>query len=474
MPVKAYAKKTERTVIFIIKVAMYVCLFFLFFGWFSLDNPQIVKQSRTAAITMTTFAILLVSMMRVYGGFAVGKKKSREIIAPLCIAVFITDFVTYFQLNIMNVNQYNQANFTFKNVGIFFLVLFFQVIAIILFVHLGNYIYFKINPPENCIVICSDVDKASYILPKIGRYKKQFKVTDIVTPDSENLKERIRHSDSIFIYNIFSEKKDEIIEYAYKHYTNIYLTTELSDVVVNYAKPIMLDDLSVLVSNIKDLSFEQKFIKRAMDLVIAGIATIVLSPVMLVEAILIKWYDKGPVFFKQERATLNGKLFNVLKFRTMVVDADKIEGGYHPATDKDDRITPIGRVLRKLRIDEIPQLLNIIKGDMSIVGPRPERIEHVEMYTADLPEFKYRLRAKAGLTGLAQIAGKYNTLPKDKLILDLMYIEKYSVWMDVLLMFQTVSIFFMPESAEGFTEDKMEEFAKLQASANEKNDDNHK
>lgn len=470
MPVKIYMKKIERTTVFLIKVSMLVCLFFLFFGWFAIDNPQIVAQSRTAAITMTTFAVLLISMTTVYGGFAVGKKKSKEIIPSLAIAVFITDFVTYFQLCIMNVNQFNQSTLTFKNVGVFFLVFLFQIAAIILFVYFGNYVYFKINPPERCIIICDAVEKATDILPKIGRYKKQFQVTDIITCESKNMKERIRHSDSVFIYNVPADKKSEIIDYSYKHFTNIYLTTELSDVVVNYAKPMVLDDLSILASNIKDLSFEQKFVKRAMDLVIAGLASIIFSPIMLVEALLIKAYDKGPVFFKQQRATLNGKLFNVLKFRTMIVDADKLEG-YRPATDKDERITPVGKILRKLRIDELPQLLNIVKGDMSIVGPRPERIEHVQMYTHDLPEFKYRLRVKAGLTGLAQIAGKYNTLPKDKLILDLMYIEKYSIFSDVLLMFQTVSVFFKADSTEGFSDEKMAEFVKLQV---EKDDDRQK
>ncbi len=462
MAVRKYVKKIERSTIFVIKLALFISLFLLFFGLFAIDNPQIIGQNRTAAITMTTFVILGISMTAVYGGFAIGKKKSKEIIPPLSIATFITDFVTYFQLSIMNVNRYNEATLTFQNIGMFFLVFLLQIAAITLFVYFGNFVYFKINPPENCIIICTEIKKASEILPKIGRYKKQYKITDIITYQNEDMKKLIRNSDSVFIYDVPAEFRSDIIDYAYKHFTNIYLTTELSDVVINYAKPIVIDDLSMLCSNIKDLSFEQKFIKRVLDIVISGLALIIFSPFMLIEAICIKAYDKGPVFFKQQRATLNGKLFDVLKFRTMVVDADKIQG-YHPATDQDDRITPVGKVLRKLRIDELPQLFNILVGDMSIVGPRPERIEHVEMYTHDLPEFKYRLRAKAGLTGLAQIAGKYNTSPKDKLILDLMYIEKYSIWMDIMLMFQTVSVFFKSDSTEGFSDDKMADFVKQQS-----------
>lgn len=466
----AQLKKVERTAIFLIKVALFACLFILFFGCFSIDNPQIVTLSRTAGVTMSTFGIVGISMTAVYGGFAVGKKKSKEIIPSLCIAAFITDVATYLQLSIMNVNRFNEDTLTFKNIGIFFIVFILQCFVVTAFVYLGNFVFFKINPPENCIIVCDKIENSTEILQKISRYRKQFKVTDIITCESENLKERIRHSDSVFIYNVPADGKSFIIDYAYKHFTNIYLTTELSDVVVNYAKPMVLDDLSILASNIKDLSFEQKLIKRFMDIVIAGIATVVLSPVMLVVALSIKLYDKGPVFFKQKRATINGKLFDVLKFRTMIVDADKIEG-FRPAGDKDSRITPVGNILRKLRVDELPQLFNILKGEMSLVGPRPERIEHVEMYTQELPEFKYRLRAKAGLTGLAQIAGKYNTSPKDKLILDLMYIERYSVFMDVVLMFQTVAVFFKPDSTEGFNEDRIADFVRQQSEKQENNKD---
>lgn len=457
-----YLKKLERSAVFLIKVALFACLFLLFFGIFSFDNPQIIALSRTAGVTMTTFVIVGISMTAVYGGFAIGKKKSKEIIPSLCIAAFITDVATYLQLSIMNVNRFNEDTLTFKNIGIFFVVFILQCFVVSAFVYLGNFIYFKINPPENCIVLCDKIENSNEILRKISRYRKQFKVTDIITCDSENLKERIRHSDSVFIFNVPAEKKSYIIDYAYKHFTNIYLTTELSDVVVNYAKPMVLDDLSILASNIKDLSFEQKLIKRAMDIVISGLALILLSPIMAIVAICIKLHDKGPVLFKQQRATLNGKLFDVLKFRTMIVDADKNEG-YRPAENHDSRITPVGNVLRKLRIDELPQLLNILKGEMSVVGPRPERIEHVELYTQELPEFEYRLRAKAGLTGLAQIAGKYNTTPKDKLILDLMYIERYSVFMDVVLMFQTVAVFFKPDSTEGFNEERVAEFVRQQS-----------
>jgi lipopolysaccharide/colanic/teichoic acid biosynthesis glycosyltransferase len=117
----------------------------------------------------------------------------------------------------------------------------------------------------------------------------------------------------------------------------------------------------------------------------------------------------------------------------------------------------VGHVIRAIRVDELPQLINILKGDMSIVGPRPERVEHVEKYTQDVPEFKYRLKVKGGLTGYAQVYGKYNTTALDKIKLDMYYIINYSIKLDLQIIFETVKILFQKESTEGFTEERVEE-----------------
>ena len=185
---------------------------------------------------------------------------------------------------------------------------------------------------------------------------------------------------------------------------------------------------------------------------------IVAAPIMLVVAIAIKIEDRGPVFYKQKRTTRYGETFDILKFRSMIVDAEKA-GISIPATGHDPRITKVGRVIRAMRIDELPQILNILKGDMSIVGPRPERVEHVEEYTRKIPEFEYRLKVKGGLTGYAQIYGKYNTGAYDKLRMDLLYIENYSILLDIKLILTTIRIMFSKDSTEGF--DKAAENEKL-------------
>ena len=200
------------------------------------------------------------------------------------------------------------------------------------------------------------------------------------------------------------------------------------------------------------LSISERVLKRLMDIVLSLAACIILSPIMLVIVIAIKAYDRGPVFYSQERLTKDGQTFRILKFRSMIVESE--EQGARLARVDDDRITPVGRILRRTHFDELPQLFNILKGDMSIVGPRPERQEIFDQYEESIPEFKFRLKMKAGLTGYAQVYGQYNTVPYDKLKLDLTYIEQYSLWLDIKLCFLTVKILFQKEKSEGVDDRK--------------------
>ena len=202
------------------------------------------------------------------------------------------------------------------------------------------------------------------------------------------------------------------------------------------------------------LTMDQRFFKRMIDLVCALILAIITSPIMLITAIIVKLYDGGPVLYKQVRVTRDDKEFKIMKFRSMRVDAEK-DGVARLASKNDDRITPIGKFIRKVRIDELPQLFNIIKGEMSFIGPRPERPEIIKQYLEEMPEFAYRTKVKAGLAGYAQVYGKYNTTPYDKLKLDLTYIENYTLWMDIKLMLLTLKILFSPESTEGVDEQQI-------------------
>ena len=226
---------------------------------------------------------------------------------------------------------------------------------------------------------------------------------------------------------------------------NVYFNPDMHDVIEQSSRHVILDDISLYGNYSKGLTLEQRVIKRIMDLVISVVALIITSPIMLITAILIKIDDGGKIIFKQNRATRDGKIFSVYKFRTMREDVEN-----YSVIEDDVRVTKVGRYLRKFRIDELPQFVNVLKGDMSVVGPRPEMLANIFNYTSELPEFEYRLRVKAGITGYAQIAGKYNTSPKDKLILDLMYIEEYSFWLDIKLLFQTAIVLLKRDSTEAF------------------------
>ncbi|MFR7552145.1 MAG: sugar transferase, partial [Acutalibacteraceae bacterium] len=233
----------------------------------------------------------------------------------------------------------------------------------------------------------------------------------------------------------------------------LYITPQLDEITMQGFGARHLIDTPLMKYEYHSERFWYNLFKRISDIVVSLLALIVTSPIFLAVSAAIKLEDRGPVFFKQKRCTKNGRVFEIIKFRSMVVDAER-NGSVIPCRSGDPRITRVGRIIRKLRIDELPQILNVLKGDMALVGPRPERVEHVEAYTKKIPEFAYRLRVKGGLTGYAQIYGKYNTGPYDKLRLDLQYIEKQSLMLDLKLLLLTIKILFVPESTEGFSAER--------------------
>ena len=257
----------------------------------------------------------------------------------------------------------------------------------------------------------------------------------------------IDQHDCIFMCNLTASERLPLVEYCYSRRKSVYYTMEIADFVSLGAKRVILGDTSMMHSAPKGLTMEQRLIKRCFDILVSGLMLLITSPIFLATAIAIKLEDGGHVFYRQPRATYGGRTFHVIKFRSM-----REENSVNVSVTKDDdRITKVGKFIRKFRIDELPQLINVLKSDMSLVGPRPEMLENVAKYTCELPEFSYRLRAKAGITGMAQIFGKYNTSPKEKLALDLAYIEQYSLLLDLRLMLRTLLVFFnSDESTEAF------------------------
>ena len=267
--------------------------------------------------------------------------------------------------------------------------------------------------------------------------------------------EKLENYDAVLLNDIPNEKRNKILKHCFEKDIRVYFTPKISDIMVKGSEELNLFDTPLYLQRNLGLNIIEKVIKRFFDIVFSTIMIVLTSPIMLITAACIKVNDGGPVFFTQERCTLNRKIFKIYKFRSMIVDAE-VDGKSKPAGDGDDRITKVGKIIRATRIDELPQLFNILKGEMSLIGPRPERIEHVDKYCEAVPEFAYRLKVKGGLTGYAQVYGKYNTTAYDKLKLDLIYIENYSLFLDLKILFMTLKVVFMRESTEGFTEEAID------------------
>ena len=257
---------------------------------------------------------------------------------------------------------------------------------------------------------------------------------------------------AVIIGDISAVERNDILKYCYANKVRAYVVPKISDIILMGADRIHIFDTPFMLSKGYTLSFDQLLAKRALDLMLAVPAFIITSPVMLITAVAVKLYDGGPVLYKQVRLTRHDRKFEIYKFRSMVVDAES-DGIAKLARENDDRITPVGRIIRATRIDELPQLFNILKGDMSFAGPRPERPEIMEEYCKEIPEFAFRTRVKAGLTGYAQVYGKYNTTPYDKLKLDLFYISNYSMWTDIKLILMTLKIVLKKDATEGVNEE---------------------
>ncbi|MBN2285893.1 MAG: sugar transferase [Tissierellales bacterium] len=279
-----------------------------------------------------------------------------------------------------------------------------------------------------------------------GLNRGEFQIKGQSSEIDDSLFAMAMEADAVFMLDNLSEKdKFKLFDFGIRQHKDIYVIPNNFEIALSQSRFILAGDMPVFLIRNNHLSSEQRFIKRTFDFIVSLLMIILTGPLMLISAMLIKLSDRGPVFFRQERVTRGGRVFQVIKFRTMIVDAEK-ESGPVLATEKDPRVTGLGAFMRMTRIDELPQLINVLKGDMSIVGPRPERPFFIEEISRDLPDFRQRLAVKAGITGLAQVSGKYSTLPEDKLKFDLMYITNYSLMLDLKILLKTLRVVFSRES----------------------------
>ncbi|MEG0838871.1 MAG: exopolysaccharide biosynthesis polyprenyl glycosylphosphotransferase [Hydrogenoanaerobacterium sp.] len=387
------------------------------------------------------YSILSFTFTNIYGGYKIGYLKRGDVMFSAILSTMFVNTVTFLQASLMARRWLPIRPMLALTVV--------DVICIVIWAALTHKLYQKLHPPHKMLAVYGG-DSIESLVDKFSTRSDKYQVVALVSmlEGLPRVMECVAEYDTVILCDIKSDARNEILKYCFSHSIRTYLTPKISDTIVRGADEIHLFDTPLLLCKNRGLTFEQNLVKRIVDLLLSTIALLFFSPFFLLIGVAIKLYDGGPVLYKQTRLTLDGKKFMLYKFRSMVVDAEN-ESGARLAGRDDERITPVGRFIRKLRLDEFPQLINIIKGDMSIVGPRPERPEIAREYENYMPEFSFRLKVKAGLTGYAQVVGKYNTTPYDKLKLDLMYIEKYSLRLDIKLILMTIKILFMPASTEG-------------------------
>lgn len=446
-------KRVYRMMSTLIMVAVEAAIFwYVWMTYYNVDEVMgvgLTYAKRGNYVMLGLYVILLFTFMNLYGASKIGYQKLTNMVYSQSLSVICVNVITYLELSMMS----NRLAVTSP----LLLMTLVDEASIIIVSLLLNYGYVRMFPPRKMLLIYGDYkESAQNLAGKMNALKEKYIIDDQVHygEDMALIRKKIdAHPQGLVLCDVPAQLRNRLIKYCYGASIRVYVCPSISDIILRNSEDLHFFDTPLFLARNSGLSIEQRIAKRLMDIAISGVGLIVASPFMLLTALAIKLYDGGPVFYRQARATNGGRVFYITKFRSMIVDAEK-DGRVIPATERDPRITPVGRLIRATRMDELPQLLDILKGDMSVVGPRPERLEHVEEYTQQIPEFVYRLKVKGGLTGFAQIYGKYNTSAYDKLKLDMMYIENYSILLDIKLILMTVKILFMKESTEGFTDEK--------------------
>ena len=392
-------------------------------------------------VLMGVYAVILYALFLNSECTMFGQLHRVDLIMGQIISIFLTNAITYLQLCLI-------ANGMLPLMPMLLLTAADIAIAILLIL-LYTSLYHRLYAPHDMLLVYGH-RRGVELKIKMDTRKDKYNISGLISSDEgfEKIVKEIPKYDAIILNDVPAPLRNDLLKFCYRFRVRTYVSPKLTDIMLRGARNITLFDSPLLLVKGTGLTPAERVAKRTMDIIFSAIILLILSPVMLLIAAAIKLEDGGPVFFRQKRLTRNGREFDILKFRSMVVDAEKYAGAVL-ATDNDPRITRVGRIIRPFRLDELPQLLNILKGDMSIVGPRPERKVIADEYCKDIPEFAYRLKVRGGLTGYAQIYGKYNTSAYDKLRLDLMYIENYSLLLDIKLMILTIRILFSKESTEG-------------------------
>ena len=438
----------KKTILFFLSLLNIILMTILFgFFWYkffagTMYVYKFYRRGNYAVIAL--YAMFLIFFYRMYGAMKIGQLRRIEVILSQYLSIFIANIFTYMIISLLAFRLIDVLPMVVMTLGDFLITTVWSFCA--------GHLYGRIFKSWKILLIYGE-RPATDLVYKVEERRDKYAISDAINVSEglEAIAEKAKNFEAVIIGDINARDRNDVLKYCYGNGIRAYVIPKISDIIMMGSDRIHIFDTPFLLEKGYSLSFDQRFWKRALDLVLAVPVFILTSPVMLLTTLMIKLDDGGSVLYKQIRCTQDGREFEMIKFRSMVENAES--DGIAKLAQKDDcRITRIGKFIRATRIDELPQLYNIIVGDMSFVGPRPERPEIIAQYVEEMPEFVFRMKVKAGLAGYAQVYGKYNTTPYDKLKLDLYYIENYSVWIDIKLILMTVKILLKRESTEGVSE----------------------
>ncbi len=391
------------------------------------------------------YLMMLLFSSVMYGGLKIGSFRMIELTLSQGFATLITNVLFYAIICLLA--------YRFPTVIPLLLGMIVQCFAVGIWIIAATMGYRALFPPIDVLLIYGG-NSQNVILERFKTRRHQFTVTKSISVSEgiDAVCAEVPGHEAVMLWDIPNEIRNTIFKICYESDADIYVSPKIMDIVLKGSQNLHLFDTALLYTKSDPIEAEQRLIKRIFDIVFSLIMIVITSPIMLITAICVKACDGGSIFYKQVRCTRGNREFKIIKFRSMIEQAES-DGRARLASKNDERITPVGHVIRKLRIDELPQLFNVLRGEMSFVGPRPERPEKIKEYIEKMPEFSYRTKVAAGITGYAQVYGKYNTRPCDKLKLDLYYIENFSIWLDLRLLVLTVKTLFMIGSAEGVADD---------------------
>ena len=435
-------KKAGNIWLFAAKAFLFFAVIAIFFIGQNIFYEQTLFYYWGNIIVLLLYTANLYFTSRIYNSFNFGSVDFQEIILSWILCLIVTNCLQYLMLSLLESMLLPVAGLL--------VVLGIQFVLVLPLAFFIDKLYYRLNPAQKAIIIYGEEEKAGEFRAIIEKHRKKFRISRVVSQDEppEMLLEYIEASESVFFLDVNEKTRNQMLEHCFLHNKRIYILPTFAGVLLNTAGISWISDTPMFLPKSPELNMGARFVKRCMDVIISLPCIAVTSWLMLIIWAVTILYDRHSAIYRQTRLTKGGKQFTLLKFRSMRPDAE--DDGVPRLTSRgDDRITPFGRFIRKTRLDELPQLFNVLTGSMSLVGPRPERPEIAKQYEENYPDFPFRTKVKAGITGFAQIYGRYDTAPDEKLFLDIMYIETFSIWQDVKLLLQTFKVIFKTSSTEG-------------------------